>query len=407
MKTVVAFSPRNRWLLLPLFVVAAFTLSAKPALTDVFRQEKLAAIDAAITNAIAEKRLPGAVLWLERDGVAYRRAYGQRAVTPKPEAMTEDTIFDLASLTKVVATAPCVMRLIEDGKVKLDAPVREYIPEFRRDGKDAITVRQLLTHTSGLRSGLGRSVNGPNAAISFACQEKTNSVPGTAFVYSDINFILLGELVQRVSHTPLAEFAEEVVYRPLKMRETGYSPTEKLSKRIAPTVGRERGEVHDPTSFGMGGVAGHAGVFGTAADLARYCRMMLNEGELDGQRILKPETVRMMTSVQSPDTVRTRRGLGWDIDSGYSRRGTVFPLGSFGHTGFTGTCLWLDPFSKTFVVLLSNRVHPDGKGDIRSLQTTVATLAAEAVIGFDFTNVVGALPSRTNSPATRQASPSP
>jgi uncharacterized protein YbbC (DUF1343 family)/CubicO group peptidase (beta-lactamase class C family) len=393
---------------LPLLLLLAGALSAgakpKVALGSVFDTNKLAEIDQAITNAIAEQRLPGAVVWLERDGAVYHKAYGQRAVVPDPEPMTEDTVFDLASLTKVLATAPSIMLLVERGEVRLDARVQDYLPEFRRNGKDEITVRQLLTHTSGLRSGLGRRVDGPSTAINYASQERTNSVPGTAFVYSDINFILLGEVVARVTHTPLQTFALEHFYGPLKMRETGFLPAPKLRPRIAPTEGSLRGVVHDPTSRGMGGVAGHAGLFGTAADLARFARMMLNEGELDGQRVLEADTVRQMTSVQTPDTITGRRGFGWDIDTGYSRRGKVFPLGSYGHTGFTGTSLWIDPFSKTFLVFLSNRVHPDGHGDIRSLQTALGTLAAQAVIGFDFTNVAGALPPRTN---TVNALPSP
>jgi uncharacterized protein YbbC (DUF1343 family)/CubicO group peptidase (beta-lactamase class C family) len=392
--------------LLPLLALAWLLASpalaaSKPRLETVFDTNKLAEMDQTINAAIAEERLPGAVLWVERDGVAYHRAYGQRAVRPRAEKMTEDTIFDLASLTKVVATAPCMMILIERGEVKLEGRVQEYIPEFRRNGKDEITVKELLTHTSGLRSGLGRRVDGPNMAISYACQESTVTTPGTAFNYSDINFILLGEIVQRVSHATLADFAQDEIYGPLKMRETGYFPNRKLLPRIAPTEGSLRGTVHDPTARGMGGAAGHAGVFGTAADLARFARMMVNDGELEGARILKPETVRLMTSVQTPDTMAARRGLGWDIDTGYSRRGKVFPIGSYGHTGFTGGSLWIDPFSKTFVIMLSNRVHPDGHGDVRTLQSTLGTLAAQAVLGFDFTNVAGALVARTNAPDTK------
>ena len=387
--------------LLALVLLAPLGAPAKPEirLETVFDTNKLAELDWAITNAIAEKRLPGAVLWVERNGAVYHRAYGQRAVVPRPEAMTEDTIFDLASLTKVVATAPCIMRLIERNLVRLDARVQEYIPEFQRNGKDEITIRQLLTHTSGLRSGLGRRVDGPTSAIAFACQETTNTVPGTTFCYSDINFILLGEVVQRVTHASLETYVTEAIYGPLKMHETGYLPGRKLRPRIAPTEGSLRGIVHDPTARGMGGVAGHAGVFSTAADLARFARMMVNQGELEGKRVLRTDTVQMMTAVQTPERMLARRGFGWDIDTGYSRRGKVFPLGSYGHTGFTGTSIWIDPFSKTFVILLSNRVHPDGHGDVRSLDTAMGTLAAEAVKGFDFTNVAGALPARTNAAA--------
>jgi uncharacterized protein YbbC (DUF1343 family)/CubicO group peptidase (beta-lactamase class C family) len=364
-----------------------------------FNTNKLAEMDQAVAAAIGEKRLPGAVLWLERTNVAYHKAYGQRAVRPDEEPMTEQTVFDLASLTKVVATAPSIMILMERGQVKLDAPVRDYVPEFGRKGKDRITVRHLLTHTSGLRAGLGRRVDGVNSAIAYACDETTNSVPGTSFLYSDINFIMLGEIVRRVTHAPLDSFATREIFAPLQMRDTGFLPGRKTWGNIAPTEVGLRGTVHDPTARGMGGVAGHAGVFSTARDLARFARMMLNGGELDGARVLKPETVRLMTAVQTPPDLPSRRGFGWDIDTGYSRHGKVFPLGSYGHTGFTGTSIWIDPFSQTFLILLSNRVHPDGRGDIRSLQNQLATLAAEAVLGFDFTNVAGALPPRTTNAA--------
>lgn len=297
--------------------------------------------------------------------------------------MTEDTIFDAASLTKVMATTPAIMRLAERGALDLEAPVQKYIPEFRRDGKDGITLRHLLTHTSGLRSGLGRKVDGQRSAIAYACQEKVTNAPGTSFTYSDINFILLGEVVERVSGEPLDEFVTEEIYRPLKMNDTRYRPWTRDTARIAPTQrdgtnGVLRGEVHDPTARGMGGVAGHAGVFTTTADLARYARMLLNGGELDGVRLFRPQTVSAMTSVQSPATVKAKRGFGWDIDTGYSRRGEIFLPGSYGHTGFTGTALWIDPYSKTFWILLSNRVHPDGTGNILALQKTFSTLAAEA-----------------------------
>jgi uncharacterized protein YbbC (DUF1343 family)/CubicO group peptidase (beta-lactamase class C family) len=298
------------------------------------------------------------------------------------------------------------MLMIERGKLNLEDKVRDHLPEFRSDGKDEITIRHLMTHTSGLRSGLGGSPpwSGYHSAIQLASAERTNGAPGTVFRYSDINYIVLCEVVQRVSGEKFEELVQREFYQPLKMRDTGYFPSTNDLARIAPTEqtgeGMLRGKVHDPTARRMGGMAGHAGLFTTAADLARFARMMLNLGELDGVRVLKPETVRLMTSVQSPEIVEARRGLGWDIDSGYSRpRGKVFPLGSYGHTGFTGTSIWIDPFSKTFWIFLSNRVHPDGKGNILPLQAALATLAGEAVMGFDFANVPGALAPRTNAAA--------
>lgn len=370
-----------------------------------FRADKLAEMDSAIREAIAEKKLPGGVLWLEREGSVYRKAYGQRALLPAEEPMTEDTIFDAASLTKVIATTPAILLLIERGQVKVDAPAQSYLPEFTGDGKETITLRHLLTHTSGLRPGLGATPAwaGSERAIQLACAEKMRSRAGADFVYSDINFILLGEVVRRVSGRPLNEFVTREIYQPLHMEDTGFLPPAAKLARIAPTttnegVGVLRGLVHDPTSRRMGGVAGHAGLFFTAADLARFARMLLNEGTLAGVRIFKPETVRLMTSVQSPDAVPARRGLGWDIDSGYSGpRGLLFPRGSYGHTGWTGTSLWIDPFSKTFLIFLSNRNHPTEAGSVVPLRAKLGTLAAEAVVGFDFEKVPGALPARRPS----------
>jgi CubicO group peptidase (beta-lactamase class C family) len=354
-----------------------------PVSSFAFQANKLAEIDALIEQGIADHRMPGAVVWIEHDGAVYEKAFGERALEPAVEPMTKDTIFDAASLTKVIATAPAVMLLMERGALDVDAPVQKYIEEFRRDGKDGITLRHLLTHTSGLRPGLdSKKIEGQRSAIAYACQEKVTNAPGSLFIYSDINFILLGEVVQRVSGRPLEEFVTAEIYRPLKMKDTRYLPWRVDHPRVAPTqrdgTNMLRGVVHDPTARNMGGVAGHAGVFTTAADLARFARMMLNGGELDGVRVLRPETVSAMTRVQSPATLSAKRGFGWDMDTGFSRRGEVFPPGSYGHTGFTGTAIWIDPFSKTFWILLSNRVHPNSKESIASLQKTFSTLAAEA-----------------------------
>jgi uncharacterized protein YbbC (DUF1343 family)/CubicO group peptidase (beta-lactamase class C family) len=381
---------------------------APPALSNAapFDPAKLAAMDAAINQAIVDKKCPGGVLWVEHRGVTYHKAYGHRALVPAEEPMTEDTIFDAASLTKVVATTPAMMLLVERGQVKLDDPMKTYIPEFQGDGKEAITVRQLMLHLSGLRGDIETKTDwhGQQAAIEKACAEKLQGPPGTAFRYSDINFFLLGEIVQRVSHKRLEEFVAREVYRPLKMVDTCYLPPHAKLGRIAPTEvvnGKPyRGVVHDPTSRHMGGVAGHAGLFTTAADLARYARMLLNRGALDGVRIFKPETVDLMTSVQSPASISARRGLGWDIDSGYSGlRGKLFPVGSYGHTGWTGTSIWIDPFSQTFVIFLSNRNHPDESGNVGALRAKLGTLAAEAITDYNFASVAGALVRRSQPKA--------
>jgi CubicO group peptidase (beta-lactamase class C family) len=365
-----------------------------PTLQQAFHPAELAQMDTAINSAISNKKCPGGVLWVEHDGVAYHKAFGNRAVVPDTEPMTEDTIFDAASLTKVIATTPAVMLLIQRGQVQLDAPVQKYIPEFTSGGKDAVTVRELMTHTSGLPPDIETKTgwHGEDEAIKKACAEPLDDQPGTAFKYSDINFFMLGEIVQRVSGEPLEVFVHKEIFKPLKMKDTGYLPPAKDLPRIAPTEvvdGKPwRGVVHDPTARHMGGVAGHAGLFTTASDTARYARMLLNQGKLDGVRLFTPETVQLMTTVQSPPEISAKRGLGWDIDSPYAGpRGKLFPVGSYGHTGWTGGSLWIDPYSKTFVIFMSNRNHPTEAGNVLPLRHQLGTLAAEAVADFDFSHV--------------------
>lgn len=373
-----------------------------PLLT--LRADKLAALDLVVEAAIREKKLPGGVLWIEHQPAAgppliYHRAYGQRALVPHSEAMTEDTIFDAASLTKVVATTPAILRLVEEGKVDPDAPVAKYLPVFAGNGKERVTIRQLLTHTSGLRPGLPLigMWSGAEAALKLIAEEKLQQLPGTKFVYSDINFITLGEVVRSVTGESLDVFTARTVFAPLGMADTGFRPA--VSERIAPTEQLKdgtvlRGVVHDPTARRLGGVAGHAGLFTTTADLAQYARAWL---ATDETKMLRRETRLTATAVQSAPGL-PRRGLGWDIDSPYAGpRGAVFPVGSFGHTGWTGTSLWLDPFSRTFVIFMSNRNHPTEEGDVRALRRTVGTLAAEAVPDFDFQQVPGALPRLADS----------
>ena len=390
---------RNNRLYWRLWFCAMALTAGSAALADAgFRFEKLQEMDAEILQAIQDQNCPGGVLWVSHAGNAYHKAYGNRALVPSGEPMTEDTLFDLASLTKVVACTPAAMLLVERGQLDLDQRVQTYIPEFTGGGKEAITVRQLMLHLSGLRGDIETQSDwhGQEAAIRKACVEKLLTPPGTAFRYSDINFFLLGEIVQRVTKTSLNDFVAREIYGPLKMVDTAYLPGADKIGRIAPTevVGGKpyRGIVHDPTARHMGGVAGHAGLFSTAADLARYGQMLLNGGELDGVRIFKPETVRMMTSVQTPPGMSARRGLGWDIDTGYSGpRGAIFPLGSYGHTGWTGTSIWIDPFSKSFVIFLSNRNHPNESGNVGALRRKLGTLAAEAIGDFNFAYVPGAL----------------
>jgi len=380
----------------PLWLVvlslAAGCATAGNQTAKVFRPEKLAEMDATILSAISSNKCPGGVLWVEHNGVAYHKAYGNRALVPEREPMTEDTIFDAASLTKVVAGTPAVMVLVERGLVKLDAPVKTYIPEFTGEERDEVTVQELLTHTSGLPPDIETRTDwhGQAEAVRKACAIKLQSKPGTVFKYSDINLFMVGEIVQRVSKLPLEVFAQREIYGPLKMKDTGFLPPKAKLGRIAPTEVVEgkpwRGVVHDPTARHMGGVAGHAGLFITAPDMARYARMLLNLGELDGVRIFKPETVKLMTSVQTPPGVTAKRGLGWDIETSFSGpRGELFPIGSYGHTGWTGGSLWIDPSSKTFVIFLSNRNHPTEAGNVIPLRRRLGTLAAEALVDHVFT----------------------
>jgi len=377
--------------------------AASPAAQG-FSPERLARMDAVIADSIARKELPGAVVLVGRHGkVVWRKPYGARALEPQREAMTADTIFDLASLTKVVATTTSIMMLIEQGKVRLSDPVVQFIPEMKGEGRDAITIEQLLTHMSGFAPDfdLRDRWTGYDEAIKRLYREPLRSTPGTRFVYSDINYITLGEVVHRVSGMMLDEFARTNIFAPLGMRDTGFRPEAKLRARIAPTEKRRgqmnylgdsgadagsegdqwlRGQVHDPTSFRMGGVAGHAGLFSTADDLAVFCQTLLNGGVYNGARILSPLTIAAMTQPHAVSESGAARGLGWDIASSFSsNKGDLFPLGSFGHTGFTGTSIWIDPESDTFVIFLSNRVHPDGKGDVGALRGRVASIVASSI----------------------------
>ena len=360
---------------------------------------RLAEIDRAILDNIAARKLPGAVFHLEREGAVYEQAYGRHTYEEGATQVSLDTVFDAASLSKVLSTAPSVLLLAEDGKLDLEAPLVRYLPECAQGGKEAITVRQLLTHSSGLPAGLPAKPawEGKAASLALACAQAPTQAPGSLFRYSDINYILLGHLVERVAGMPLERFAQQRIFKPLGMADTGYLPLAHTpAARIAPTqrgpdaLGASlhgdlapgqllAGFVHDPTVRRMGGVGGSAGVFSTVRDVARFGRMLLGGGELDGVRVLSRESVRLLSTVQSPPGLALR-GMGMDIDSPYAQRprGTVFPVGSYGHTGFTGCILWVDPQSRTFYVFLSNRVYPDDKSNVLALYTRLGTLSAQA-----------------------------
>ncbi|HKB37016.1 MAG TPA: exo-beta-N-acetylmuramidase NamZ domain-containing protein, partial [Gemmataceae bacterium] len=377
-----------RALLCLVLLVLASSVQADPPGVD---KERLQRIDTVVREAIDRGELPGAVvLVLHKGEVIHRKEYGLRSKKPAETPMTEDTVFDLASLTKPIATATSIMMLIEQGKLRPSDKVSEHLPDFAANGKESITVEQLLTHTSGLLADnpVTDYLDGHDKALERIYQLNLTAEPGTRFIYSDVNFIVLGELVGKLAGIPLDEFSAKNVFVPLGMKETGFRPGDKLKERAAPTEARDGrfqpGVVHDPRSFHLGGVAGHAGLFSTAGDLALYARMILNGGELNGKRILAASTVRLMTTPRPVPLASGGpglRALGWDVDTSYSaNRGELFPRGrSFGHTGFTGTSIWIDPDGDTAVIFLSNRVHPDGKGNVNRLRGQVATIAASAL----------------------------
>ena len=365
-------------------------------------------IDELVREAMAAKLTLGAVVLVGRgDQTVYEKAFGFRATVPAEEPMTLDTVFDLASLTKVVATTTAVMTLVEEGRLRLNDAVSSHVPGFERYGKGGIQVRHLLTHVSGLRPDVDlHPWTGYDAAIELAKDEVPTSAPGEAFVYSDINFFLLGDIVKRITGQTLDAYLKARVFEPLGMIETGFLPRKSLLPRIAPTERCAeqdawpckrpdamplRGVVHDPTARRMGGIAGHAGLFSTARDLQRFARMLLGKGRLGTTRVLSAATVTAMTSPQTPAGMMSVRGFGWDIDTSYSsNRGDLFPVGtSYGHTGFTGTSLWIDPTSNSYVIFLSSRLHPDGTGDVGILRSRIATVAAAALTS-DGTQVVSA-----------------
>ena len=373
------------WALLFMSILAADRAAGAEAAEPVFDRA-----DALVEIGINRRLAPGAVLLAGRaDEVLYRKAYGARSLEPNREPMTPDTVFDLASLTKPVACATSIMLLADRGKLKVEDPVAKHLPAFAANGKAQVTIEQLLLHRGGLIADnpIDDYAKGPEETMRRVMDLSPVARPGTKFIYTDVGYIVLGEIVRAVSGRPLDQFAREEIFEPLRMADTGYRPGERLRRRAAPTERREGrwmlGEVHDPRAYALGGVAGHAGLFGTADDLSRYCRMILNGGQLDGTRVLSEATVRAMTRPRAFPDGSDARTYGFDVDTPYSSpRGDRFPRGaSFGHTGFTGTMFWMDPATKAYVVLLTNSVHPRGGGNVISLRRYVSTAVAEALIG--------------------------
>jgi uncharacterized protein YbbC (DUF1343 family)/CubicO group peptidase (beta-lactamase class C family) len=380
----VKYSTKNLLLLILLFALGFSPVAFSQTPID----SRLAVLDPIINDAITQQQIPGAVLIIGNEGrVVYRKAYGSRALQPRQETMTPDTVFDCASLTKVIATTTAIMQLWEQGKFRMNDPVARYLPEFGQNGKQDITIRQLLIHYSGLAPDLdlAKPWEGKETAYQMAFESTPEWAPGSIFVYSDINFEMLGALVEQLSGESLDQYTTKHVFEPLGMKETRFLPPSSWEARIAPTEEDEnhhllRGVVHDPTARRMGGVAGHAGLFSTADDLAIFAQALLD----GGRGMLTPATVAKMTAPQQPVNGTVLRGFGWDIDSPFStNRGELLPVGGYGHTGFTGTSLWIDPTTKTYIVLMTNAVHmntlPNQKANAISVRTKVATAVAAAL----------------------------
>jgi CubicO group peptidase (beta-lactamase class C family) len=380
-----------------------------------FDPARLARVDQLLQEAVSSGAVPGAVIAVGRKGKLVRLAgYGRLDTRPGFGSATDSSVYDLASLTKVVGTTTAAMLLVEEGKLALDAPLSRYLPEFTGEGREKVTIHQLLTHTAGLPAfgPLWQENKGRGAYLEALSQVKLERAPGTREVYSDYGIILLGLAIERITQTSLDRFLETRVFAPLGMRETGFNPrawkgaagaiTSRVAgtdpalpgeaailARIAPTeidtIFRKthlHGAVHDENAYAIGGVSGHAGLFSSARDLARFAQMLLGQGALGSTRILRPETVRTFTARQSEGS---SRALGWDTPSKGSSAGDYFSARSFGHTGFTGTSIWIDPEQDLFVVLLTNRVNPTRANQKhvplrRAVHDAVAQAIADATI---------------------------
>jgi CubicO group peptidase (beta-lactamase class C family) len=321
-------------------------------------------VRAVLDRARADSAFPGAIAVIGNRDSAFV-TYGVGSLDWKPSPRPDvNTLWDMASLTKVVGMTTAMMQLSEAGKVDLDAPVQRYLPAFTGPNKERVTVRHLLTHSSGLPAWrpLYKETTTPQEARALAVATLLDTLPGIRMVYSDLGAIALGQLVERISGEPLDVYLSRHVFGPLRMRSTQYRPGRDLLPRIAPTEydpWRQRwirGEVHDENAYALGGVSAHAGLFSTAHDVVRLCRMYLNGGTLDGVRIVSPETIRRFTTVQ--DSTLSNRALGWETPNGSNSAGHLLKRPAFGHTGFTGTSIWVDPSRDLFVILLTNRVNP-------------------------------------------------
>lgn len=341
-----------------------------------------------LDRAVADSAFPGAIAVVgSRDGSVTSYAVGRIDWPASSPAPDENTLWDLASLTKVVGMTTAMMQLVEQNRVELDSSVAFYIPEFKGLGKERVTVRHLLTHSSGLPSWrpLYKEATTPDTALAVVYATPLDTVPGARMVYSDLGAIILGKIVERVSGESLDAYIASHITGPLGMTSTMYRPDATHRPRIAPTEfdpwrqRHIRGEVHDENAFMLGGVSGHAGLFSTAADLTRFAKMLLGGGTLDGARILRPSTIAQFTVVQDPGL--SHRALGWETPTGQNSAGQRMSARAFGHTGFTGTSLWIDPEQGTFVLLLSNRVNPSRQNTRIGLVRSALANAVMAAIG--------------------------
>jgi CubicO group peptidase (beta-lactamase class C family) len=374
----------------PVVPIDPATVAEIPSMTTAaFTATMTERIDAILDSAILAGVASGISIAVGRNGgTAHLRGYGRTdwdAGNSSP--VDENTIFDMASLTKVIATTTVAMILEERGELNLDATVASYLPRFDAADKATITVRQLLLHRGGLEAfaPLFRTYRGRDAYLGQINARPVRSAPGTRTEYSDWDMILVQLVIERITGKTLDLVADELVFRPLGMTATQFSPAAELKPRIAATEidssrgGLMHGVVHDENAWAMGGVAGHAGLFSTARDVALFAQMMLNGGTLNGVRILRPETIARWTARQGAES---SRAIGWDTPSRGSSAGRYFSPRSFGHTGFTGTSIWLDPEKDLFVILLTNRVNPTRVNNrIGALRRAVADLVQESVVG--------------------------
>jgi len=349
--------------------------------------EGLNCIDSVVTEEIEKGSFPGAVILVgQGQEILYRRAFGHQVTTPSQEAMNEDTVFDIASLTKPVATAASIMILRDRGKIDLSDCAGKYLPAFACEGKESATIEHLLTHTSGLPAYTSASELEeqsaspcPDKVIEKICSLKALGKPGEESRYSCLGYITLAKIVEAVSGKKIDVFAAENIFAPLKMNHTAYNPPESWQENIAATEvvrGQAlRGTVHDPLARLMGGISGNAGVFSTADDLSIYCRMLLNGGTWDGVQVLSGESVRLMTGVTSHG-----RACGFDVQSGYSSiKGSYAPQNTFCHSGYTGTSIVCDPAGRIYVIILTNRAHPNDKGSTKAVRTKVADIVFQTL----------------------------